>query len=248
MTVETATTINQLNAALPAAGDPKAEGDDHIRLIKFAINATLPNITGVVTPTHTELNFVDGVTSSIQTQIDTKAPIASPTFTGTVTIPSGASISGFAPLASPALTGTPTAPTATAGTATTQVATTAFVTSTALSSSLPGQTGNSGKFITTDGSSASWGSIAGPVSVISTNTTAASGGTYVFTASLTLTLPSSPSVGDWVTVSDRSTSPTSVIDRGGSNLMGLAENMTLNVLDSAFRLVYVDLTRGWVFA
>ena len=33
------------------------------------------------------------------------SPIASPTFTGTVTIPSGASISGFAPLASPTLTG-----------------------------------------------------------------------------------------------------------------------------------------------
>lgn len=57
----------------------------------------------------------------------TRAPLASPTFTGTVTIPAGASISGFAPLASPALTGTPTAPTATAGTNTTQVATTAFV-------------------------------------------------------------------------------------------------------------------------
>jgi hypothetical protein len=56
-----------------------------------------------------------------------RAPLASPTFTGTVTIPAGASISGFAPLASPALTGTPTAPTATAGTNTTQIATTAFV-------------------------------------------------------------------------------------------------------------------------
>ena len=56
------------------------------------------------------------------------APLASPTFTGTVTIPSGASISGFAPLASPTFTGTPAAPTATAGTNTTQVATTAFVT------------------------------------------------------------------------------------------------------------------------
>ena len=57
----------------------------------------------------------------------TYAPIASPTFTGTVTIPAGASISGFAPLDSPALTGTPTAPTAAATTDTTQVATTAFV-------------------------------------------------------------------------------------------------------------------------
>ena len=39
------------------------------------------------------------------TAATTYAPIASPTFTGTVTIPAGASISGFAPLASPALTG-----------------------------------------------------------------------------------------------------------------------------------------------
>ena len=38
------------------------------------------------------------------------APVASPTFTGTVTIPAGASISGFAPLASPTFTGSPTVP------------------------------------------------------------------------------------------------------------------------------------------
>jgi hypothetical protein len=40
-----------------------------------------------LTATATELNYTDGVTSSIQTQLDTKAPLASPTFTGTVTIP-----------------------------------------------------------------------------------------------------------------------------------------------------------------
>jgi hypothetical protein len=56
------------------------------------------------------------------------APLASPTFTGTVTIPAGASISGFAPLASPTFTGTPAAPTASSGDNTTQIATTAFVT------------------------------------------------------------------------------------------------------------------------
>jgi len=55
------------------------------------------------------------------------APLASPTFTGTVTIPAGASISGFAPLASPTFTGTPAAPTASSGDNTTQIATTAFV-------------------------------------------------------------------------------------------------------------------------
>lgn len=58
--------------------------------------------------------------------------------------------------ASPALTGTPTAPTATLGTSTTQLATTAFVTSTAFSGALPGQAGNAGKFVTTDGTNASW--------------------------------------------------------------------------------------------
>lgn len=42
-----------------------------------------------ITATVTELNYTDGVTSAIQTQIDTKAPTASPTFTGTVTLPTG---------------------------------------------------------------------------------------------------------------------------------------------------------------
>lgn len=37
-----------------------------------------------ITSTVTELNYTDGVTSAIQTQLDAKAPIASPTFTGTV--------------------------------------------------------------------------------------------------------------------------------------------------------------------
>ena len=35
----------------------------------------------------TEIGYLNGVTSAIQTQIDTKAPLASPTFTGTVTVP-----------------------------------------------------------------------------------------------------------------------------------------------------------------
>ena len=37
-----------------------------------------------VTATTAELNYTDGVTSNIQTQLDTKAPLASPTFTGSV--------------------------------------------------------------------------------------------------------------------------------------------------------------------
>jgi hypothetical protein len=69
------------------------------------------------------------------------APLASPTFTGTVTIPAGASISGFAPLASPTFTGTPSLPTGTtgvtqsAGNSSTALATTAFVTTAVAASS-----------------------------------------------------------------------------------------------------------------
>jgi len=39
------------------------------------------------TLTKTELGYVDGVTSAIQTQMNLKAPLASPTFTGTVVLP-----------------------------------------------------------------------------------------------------------------------------------------------------------------
>jgi hypothetical protein len=50
------------------------------------------NILDGATLTTTELNYVDGVTSAIQTQIDTKAPSANPTFTGTVTLDTGVNI------------------------------------------------------------------------------------------------------------------------------------------------------------
>jgi hypothetical protein len=62
----------------------------------------------------TELGYLDGVTSAIQTQLDSK-------------LATSTAASTYAPLASPALTGTPTAPTAAANTNTTQIATTAYV-------------------------------------------------------------------------------------------------------------------------
>jgi hypothetical protein len=45
------------------------------------------NLLDGVTASTAELNYVDGVTSAIQTQIDTKAAIAGPTFTGTLAAP-----------------------------------------------------------------------------------------------------------------------------------------------------------------
>jgi hypothetical protein len=43
----------------------------------------------------TEIGYLDGVTSAIQTQLDAKAPTANPTFTGTVTLPTGTVTSGM---------------------------------------------------------------------------------------------------------------------------------------------------------
>jgi uncharacterized coiled-coil protein SlyX len=53
---------------------------------------TLPTATAIGNVSSTEIGYLDGVTSAIQTQINTKAPTASPTFTGTVTCPATTSI------------------------------------------------------------------------------------------------------------------------------------------------------------
>lgn len=59
MALESATYINGLVSTNPTSGDPKSQGDDHLRLIKAAVKATFPNITGAMTLTHTELNRLD---------------------------------------------------------------------------------------------------------------------------------------------------------------------------------------------
>ena len=130
MSLESATYISDLVSTNPAAGDLKSQGDDHLRLIKSTVKATFPNVSGAVTPTHTELNYVDGVTSAIQTQFAAKAPLASPTFTGTVTVPTPSN--------------------------NTDAATKAYADSLSYATAFPTQTGNSGKFLTTNGTVPSW--------------------------------------------------------------------------------------------
>ena len=78
MPLETGTTIAALNSSNPLGGDARSLGDDHIRLIKAVLKATFPGAAAggfaiPITATEAQLNFVTGVTSSIQTQIDTKA-------------------------------------------------------------------------------------------------------------------------------------------------------------------------------
>lgn len=122
MALETATYISDLVTTNPTSTDPKSQGDDHIRLVKSTLKTTFPNITGVVSVTHGDLNTVPDL-----------APKASPTFTGTVTVPT--------PVNS------------------TDAVTKGYVDSAAMSTALPGQTGNAGKFVTTDGTTASWATV-----------------------------------------------------------------------------------------
>lgn len=86
MTVESATYISDLNSSNPGSSDLKAEGDDHLRLLKSTIKATFPNVAGAVSASHTELSYVTGATSAIQTQIGLKANAASSSLTGVATL------------------------------------------------------------------------------------------------------------------------------------------------------------------
>jgi len=218
MSVETALYPSQLNTAWPQAVDMVSEGDDQIRLLKTVFKTTWGNVAGAVLASHIELNYIVGVTSPLQGQIDGKGSITGQTwtgahiFSGSIAVPTlaqGTSTTGAASAAFvqnewttrlPNYTGpitasttelnrmvgvtsgvqgqlnargliagqvwggthdfssatSVTAPTMTVGDASNNVATTAFVSATAFSSALPGQAGNAGRVLTTNGTSASW--------------------------------------------------------------------------------------------
>ena len=104
-TTKPSSTINFNEAGLVYA-DIKV--DDIEADVITANSATIGDVS------NTELQYLNGVTSAIQTQLDAK-------------LSTSAASSTYAPLASPALTGTPTAPNAATDTNTTQIATTAYV-------------------------------------------------------------------------------------------------------------------------
>jgi hypothetical protein len=69
----------------PDSGDAATIQSD-LQRIQAALRIIMPNVNAALTPTHTELNYVDGVTSAIQTQLDSKATLAGGTFTGDITM------------------------------------------------------------------------------------------------------------------------------------------------------------------
>lgn len=86
------------------------------------------------------------------------------------------------------------------------------------------------------------------VQVIGTNTDAVRNCLYVLTASLTLTLPASPAVGDTVKVSNLSGTTTCVIARNGEKIQNVANDLTIDSLDAVINLTYANASLGWVFS
>lgn len=74
--------------SLEAASGGTIDGSGTTNELVYWVDANTVGALAVATyPSLTELSYVKGVTSAIQTQINTKAPSASPTFTGTVILP-----------------------------------------------------------------------------------------------------------------------------------------------------------------
>ena len=91
-------------------------------------------------------------------------------------------------------------------------------------------------------------------SLISTNTTAVSGNGYLInatTGNITLTLPSSPTEGDSVGISDaysKATTNTITIARNSENISGNASDLVLGIAGVGYILMYADSTQGWVIS
>ena len=67
---------------------------------------------------------------------------------------------------------------------------------------------------------------------------------------ITINLPASPAIGNEVTFIDSGNTLASnnlTVGRNGSNINGAASNLVVSANASAFTLVYVNATRGWVY-
>lgn len=156
MALETASFINSLVVTNPTNTDPKSEGAAQFRLIKGAVKATFPNITGIVTPTQTELNYVTGITSSVQAQLNAESFARA----NADVVEAQARINAFAllvPSASPIFTGTVTLPAT--GLGATEAVRKDYVDAVSFATALPAQTGNAGKVVSTNGITASWNAL-----------------------------------------------------------------------------------------
>jgi len=110
-----------------------------------------------------------------------------------------------------------------------------------------GTTANAGAFTTLTSQGSAVLSLANyNNAVVGGSATLTAGQRYFFNANTqTATLPASPAAGDTVTVGVQSGDTTSVVVRNGQNIMGLAQNMTIDIGNASVTLEYTNATFGW---
>ena len=226
MSIEAATYISQLDPAKPNENDLKSEGDDVLRLLKAVLQANFPNLTAAaVNATTAELNALVGRAADI-------AAIANAGSTGATALKVA---------------------TKTPGTNTTDASSTAFVSAAvaaaALSTVLPSQSGNGGKFVTTDGTNASWSYTRLPW-VRKTSAYAAISGDRIKASTTggawSLTFPAAPLDGDAIEVQDvDGTFATNALTllANGKKIMGFTTSLVLDKANIHLVFVY-DATNG----
>jgi hypothetical protein len=110
---------------------------------------------------------------------------------------------------------------------------------------------DSGATITNSGTASGFGGISWQTVVTGATTMVAGRGYFVNTTSgaITMTLPSSASIGDTIAIVDyAATADTNniTIGRNSHKIQGDAADLTVSTERAAFRLVYVDATQGWL--
>jgi len=135
MPVESGSYISDLNPAWPLGADDRNQGDDHLRLVKRLVQQSFPNVEGAVTVTQLELNSLDGVSAgqTVQQQIDDLKSAGVAQHNHAISDVTGlqTALNSKAALSSPSFSGVPTAPTPATSNNSGQIATTAYVTAVA---------------------------------------------------------------------------------------------------------------------
>lgn len=167
MALESGNYINDLTITNPTASDPKSAGDDHIRLLKTILKNSFPGFSGPVVVGGTSTGVANAylLAATIPAYIANTIVVWTPNVSnnGASTI----NINGLGVVNIKRLDGTASSSgDLIAGQYAEMVyngsefrllsVTKAYIDNLSFSSSLPAQAGNSGKVITTDGTTASW--------------------------------------------------------------------------------------------
>lgn len=239
MTVETATQFSELNPALPADSDLMQEWPQHSTLIKTLLKTLLGSLGATpLAVTAEEINFLDGVGSAIQTQINTlntnKADVSGETYTGEHDFTGAVLRSATQPLSD----------------SSDKVATMAALAAAALAGSLPGLSGTARKWAKSDGTSVAWQYLSLDTETITTNTVAVPGKYYVIaTAGITLTIPATFNTNEPVGFGMSRGITNAYVDWSTNKLKGRTPGvMTLTTQNDAAVVTFAGATDGFVEA